>query len=1608
MEVLESVKEIDPNLPVIIVTGTGSEEIAAEAIKRGAADYVIKSPQHIKRLPLTIQSVLESAELERQQNEARQKLDQSEKRYRQLMDTLQEGIWVIDENARTTFVNQALVEMLGYTLEDILGKLVFNYLDKRNSEIVRKKLRQRAEGISENFELELITSTGGRILVLLEASPIFDDLGKYRGAIAAIRDITQEKKNQLALNTYRQQLETLVDNTPGSLWSVDREYRFLGGNQIFKENMIAAFGAEIKTGDIILKRISRSEAREWRAYYDRALAGEKFHLEQQSRYGAVDAWNEYYFNPILDEHDQPRGVMVLANDITESKNVQLSLAENEERYRLLVDQIGSAMFLHDLEGNIIEVNQITADRYGYTRKELLKLNVHDIEPSLAPREGKDIFRKVFKTGPARFDTRHQIKDGTEFPVEISVSPLTFQGNKYLIALASDISDRIRAEENLKTSEKKFRSSFENALIPMVMADQQGNFLDVNEAAALYLFYTVNELSKKSFLDITHPQDRQPSAERFQQCLMDQQPYLIENRYLTSTGKEVVGSTAVSPVFSEQGAFLYAVAHIHDITREKEIEKEILELRDFYHRILSSVQDGIWVTNKNDRMIYINPAMERIAGIDAQQVLGLSVIEDFPAETTDNFLPYYLEAKERRAPVEYQAPVVTPAGRTTFQSGWLVPRYEGDTYQGMICTIQDITDRKQIELKLFENEQLYRQLYQSSGLGVGYYSPEGRVISFNEIALQNMGLELDQVVGKLLTELFPEEGANIYMERIRQTLDEDTMLEFEDHISLPGREGWFLSVYSPVKDQNTQIMGVQIVSLNISERKAFEETLRKTDYIINSTSDAVVTTRPDGTITYWNSGAELIYGYSAQEALGQPISMVYKDEDLPVLEGFITDLLAGNDFRTVEVTNLIKAGEELNLLVTLSTIRDQQGTVTELVGITKDITLIKAAHIELQQEQQRTQQYLDVAEVMLLALDPSGNVKSINPKGCQILGLPEEEILGKNWFDNFLTPEETDKVKEGFKEILSGKMEHAEYFENHIQRPDGSKRLIAWHNSILLDEQNQVTGIFSSGEDITERKAAEIELVKSKETAERYLNIAAEIILSMDRKGTITLLNPNGHHLLGYEPGELNGKNWFEYCVDPHYRKQSKIVFAQMLEGADPNSLPEVGYVKCKDGTIKTIRWRNAYLRDQDGKVTATLSSGENISDEVAALEEVQRNQKLLVSLGQAADQIQNLLDEKKIFQTIGSEIKKLGFDTTIFSFSGDGQELILDYHSYQNKLVRQAMTLTGVDPVGLTFKIKQGGRVSTILTREKSDMFKIDQDILREVLPWLTKKRAEQMIDLFHFGSAILAPLFVDNKPAGLMVVLGTQLKAEDVPPIDLFAHQASTALKNARYALALQARTRELEILSERITEAEEVERTRLSRELHDQVGQSLALLGFNLNQIHDQVKEIPGIKSTQINEAREILAEISSGIREVMDDLRPSILDDYGLFPALTWLADRISERTGLNIDLEGKDFKPRLDSGKEVALFRITQEALTNITRHAQARSVHLVLSAAKDLVTLTLSDDGIGFDPLEINTLSNNKGWGLLNMKERAVRNGGSLEIDARPRKGTTITITMPRK
>lgn len=237
-------------------------------------------------------------------------------------------------------------------------------------------------------------------------------------------------------------------------------------------------------------------------------------------------------------------------------------------------------------------------------------------------------------------------------------------------------------------------------------------------------------------------------------------------------------------------------------------------------------------------------------------------------------------------------------------------------------------------------------------------------------------------------------------------------------------------------------------------------------------------------------------------------------------------------------------------------------------------------------------------------------------------------------------------------------------------------------------------------------------------------------------------------------------------------------------------------------------------------------------------------------------------------------------------------------------------------------------------------------------------------------------------------------------------ADQLAVALQNARLFAEVRTGREQLQGLSHRLIEVQESERRAIAGELHDEIGQVLTLVKMNLQALQESQADPETVAG--LVESSAIVEQALQQVRDLSLDLRPSLLDDLGLVAALRWYGARQARHAGVALHFADRLPPGRLPTMLETTCFRVAQEALTNVVRHAQARHVWLDVALQNDTVQLTIRDDGIGFDPHTAQTRARyGKSFGLLGMRERVAIVGGRLQLTSAPGAGTTVVASFPR-
>jgi PAS domain S-box-containing protein len=410
-----------------------------------------------------------------------------------------------------------------------------------------------------------------------------------------------------------------------------------------------------------------------------------------------------------------------------------------------------------------------------------------------------------------------------------------------------------------------------------------------------------------------------------------------------------------------------------------------------------------------------------------------------------------------------------------------------------------------------------------------------------------------------------------------------------------------------------------------------------------------------------------------------------------------------------------------------------------------------------------------------------------------------------------------------------------------------------------------------------------------------------------------------------------------------------------------------------------------------------------------SLEQERRTREMMLALGQAAQVVQRARTPADVYRAIGEQVRGLGFHAVVLRLDPDGQHIVVDYATYSQEMVRKAEEITGLPMLGYRFLPPPDGYYARIVA-EKRAFYDAQSD--QTIAEALNRSYALATAKALDIQQRIGAPLVIRGQVRGILIVNGSGLREEDVPAVAGFANQAAIALENAALIAEDQRQKEALRALSAQLVSTQETEQSRIARELHDETGQTLTAMSLQLAQaIQELTQSVPEIEPQilkRLTKTRELVRQTSQQIRELCFRLRPSILDEMGLAPALRWLANWFEGQYKVQVWFSHRGTEKRLSSEIETTLYRIVQEGLTNVIRYAQAQSVSICLKQAAESVTLTIEDDGVGFDPRSVAGQELGESTGLVGMRERVRLVDGQIEIDARPREGTRIAVYIPQQ
>ncbi len=472
-------------------------------------------------------------------------------------------------------------------------------------------------------------------------------------------------------------------------------------------------------------------------------------------------------------------------------------------------------------------------------------------------------------------------------------------------------------------------------------------------------------------------------------------------------------------------------------------------------------------------------------------------------------------------------------------------------------------------------------------------------------------------------------------------------------------------------------------------------------------------------------------------------------------------------------------------------------------------------------------------------------------------------------------------------------------------------------------------------------------------------LSHDVILMADAAGNILDINHRGEQLTGYPQCELRRMNVFEHLIIPEDQPTIRRVIRDTFEGRDSEYA-----VRWKAKGGDTIRFDGVTVprRSADGTIRSTFCTLRDVTEQERAAHQLAYQAHLLNRVNDAI-----IATNEQLIVTAWNRAAE-----TLYGFSA---EEVLGRNVRQ--VIRSEVTDAQVARLLAHLDEVDGDRVEIVHYRKDGQRIYVE--------------------------GALIALRGEDGRVTGYVAVNRdiTERKRAEQERAEWLAHE--------QHAREIADRQREeLRVLAARLAQAEEAERKRFARELHDQIGQKLTALGIHLNVLRTiSGKTLPHSARSRLDESLALVEAMSEDIRNIIFDLRPAVLDDDGVVAALHWYGEKFSKRTGIAVTVQAEDSTPRLPPDSETALFRVVQEALTNVARHAQATQVIISLVREPAITRITIADNGIGFDRDAIQHHARSR-WGLINMRERVQAIGGDWRIESAPGRGTRILTELESK
>ncbi|WP_321346601.1 PAS domain S-box protein [uncultured Draconibacterium sp.] len=1078
-----------------------------------------------------------------------EKLDKDEL-YKTIIDTSPDSITITDLDGNIQFTSAITKSLSSQSPNVDYTKLsIYKFVAKEDQKRIRKNIRKLLNGEKVKPKTyNTIRTDDSRVVIEVNSEVILDKDDKPNKLIFVTRDVSERKKIEEQLVQSEHRLKTMMSNLPGIAYQClnDKDWTMLFMSKGTKE--LTGYSAKEFTG------------KQKKAYNDVIHPDDQDHVAQIVKQGVLHKKPyelEYRIITALGQikHVWEKGQGVfdkngnllylegLINDVTNQTELRLQLAENEKKYRFLVESVNDVVYEISGDGSFKYISPVSEHIFGYTPEELVGTKLFDY----VFKEDIPILAHAFKTGLNRnythLDYRIYNKAGEIRWVRSSTTPI-FEDAKLVggTGILRDVTEVKNAELKLQESEKKYRQLFELS-DDMAFLLENGTFIDINPSAIKKLgIKSVAELKGKTPLDISpeYQQSGQSSVDKFAETLKEVKEkgfsrfeWIItlknENRWL---------DISLTHLPTKNTQKIYAVCR--DITEAKHMELALLESQRQHNEAQRMAKLGHWELNLTKNELKWSDEIYRIFELAPENFKDsyeafLNAIHPDDRQKVNDAYKYSLKTK---IPYDIVHRLQMTDGRIKHVHEHCETQYNinGDPINSL-GTVRDISEQVELEKRLREKQQRFEQITTQSQTVIWEVDKNGLYTYVSPVAEKVWGYTPEELIGKMhYYDLHPKKGRKAFIDATQQVFSKKEYFE-----NLPNtivrKDGTQITVAtngSPVIDKYNQLLGYRGADNDITQKQKAEEELKIFKTAIENATYGFSMSTLDEELVYANKTFLEMHGLKSDDLAENYFNIFYPEDEIPKIFELRDTLLKEGKFSAREIWHRKKDGTIFPTLMNGTLLYDSSQKPKFISATTQDITEIKKAQEEVKINEEKYRAIFENIQDTYYEVSLDGTILEMSPS-VQIISRGQykrTDLIGKSLIQLYAEPNKREEFLATLQQ--NGRVTD---FELLLKNKDGSVIPSSVTASIHIDENGNPNKVVGTIRDITERKKAEDRLLKS----EKFLNLAQEIagMGSWDYNVTAQTSNwsDNMYRILGLNPeGKIPNKQEFDSIIHPDDRR----------------------------------------------------------------------------------------------------------------------------------------------------------------------------------------------------------------------------------------------------------------------------------------------------------------------------------------------------------------------------------------------------------------------------------------------------------------------------------------